>query len=859
MSARRCWPVLLVMTLVLPCARPVSAADDFTFTRVAPYAVSGQSVVFDSRRHRWLAFGGVDEVGDVGVVEVKMPSAPGRALQERMLRPTGVPPHPGFGADPLLAVYDSTRDLVYMSGGSGYYHYTGIPDTSWVLHLGEPMAWTGLGSKDANRPRRPYCGWLLDRLHDRLVLFGGGSSATTNELWTLSLGDTSGWQVTPISGQWPTARSGMAFSVEPDGRHALLFAGSSSVGTTHMSQDLWRLELSDSLRWDSLSTSGLAPDFSFGVALVPMPDVNEMLAVGAYTVHQGAVDTTWTIGLSDHVWRAHAGGPPRTIFPLCTGWDPELHQCVGWTDRTEQWEAYQPLSASWSDVGQTGAALDFSSVPGSIAVDTHQDRLLLWNGGRLLSRSPVADSVWRELPIPGAVPPPYAGMACVFDSVGSRFIVIGNASAYYYGTMDSLWIATLAGPSAWTAYRIEHRADLMLDHYPTVVWDAARNRALVIGAHTYGDSVGAHHLPRSGDPLLISSLDLNGTPTLAPFCWPDSVSGRQGVPLRRANVGAGIDPKRDRLYLFGGDQSFFGSVMPYSDAWSVDLASGRDVRRVASGVIDLIYTQYPQLCYDPTGDRFLAVNAMEEGIYISAPGRAVFELDLGGATDTLFTTAVPDVPLATIYSALLYDPARACMWHWGGMNLRSLTWPLPSLAETAPAVADAASGRASVRWTLAGGAPGAADVERSAGDAWQRLDTVHFGADGVVAYDDPAAPSSARVGYRLALAGAGGVHHTSEVWLGSAVAERGGLRLLGVRPQPASGPLTIELSLPIDAIVTLDLYDLAGRRARSQSVALSAGRHVFTPDGLERMPPGLYLLRASALGSSSTRRVVIFR
>jgi hypothetical protein len=164
-----------------------------------------------------------------------------------------------------------------------------------------------------------------------------------------------------------------------------------------------------------------------------------------------------------------------------------------------------------------------------------------------------------------------------------------------------------------------------------------------------------------------------------------------------------------------------------------------------------------------------------------------------------------------------------------------------------------------VRWSLAGGAPGVADVERNTGDAWQRLATLHFGADGVVSYDDLAVPSGARVGYRLALSGAGGVHHTNEVWLGSATAERGGLRLLSVRPQPASGPLTLELSLPLDANVTLDLYDLAGRRARTQSIALSAGRHVFTPSGLERVPPGLYLLRASALGSSSTRRVVILR
>jgi hypothetical protein len=530
---------------------------------------------------------------------------------------------------------------------------------------------------------------------------------------------------------------------------------------------------------------------------------------------------------------------------------------VGLTSGRAPIQTYDPQTGEWTKSSKQPSSRP-SLIPPMQFLDTHHDRMLTWADGALWARPLAGDSGWRALDVQGALPPPRGGVAAAFDTSGARFLLVGSVDENYRAVLDSVRILTLEPTPVWRSLRIQLPADLSTFGYPTAVWDAKRARVLLVGGHVYASGVVAHSGHGDRVSLLVSSLSLTDPAVLAPCIWADSTQTDSLTAFSRDQVGAGIDPKHDRLYVCGGSENLGFMVRTYLDPWSVDLATGSDWRKVSTSLDDRAAAEWESFVYDPTQDRMIALASGAVPLSIAGPTGLAVIRHMGDADRLeMANTSVPLGPLAP--PVLSFDPLRACMWNWSLLNLQSVTWPLPALAETAPAVADAASGRASVRWTLAGGAPGAADVERNTGDAWQRLATVHFGADGAVSYDDLAVPSSTRVGYRLALIGGGGVHHTNELWLGSATAERGGVRLLSVRPQPSSGPLTLELSLPIDANVTLDLYDLAGRRARSQSVALSAGRHVFTPSGLERVPPGLYLLRASALGGGSTRRVVILR
>ena len=77
---------------------------------------------------------------------------------------------------------------------------------------------------------------------------------------------------------------------------------------------------------------------------------------------------------------------------------------------------------------------------------------------------------------------------------------------------------------------------------------------------------------------------------------------------------------------------------------------------------------------------------------------------------------------------------------------------------------------------------------------------------------------------------------------------------LGAYPNPTSGSLTVTFTLPSGAPASLDLYDLSGRRVRSQSVA-GPGRQSVD---LTRLKAGLYILRLTQAKHTATKRVAVF-
>jgi endonuclease/exonuclease/phosphatase family metal-dependent hydrolase len=82
------------------------------------------------------------------------------------------------------------------------------------------------------------------------------------------------------------------------------------------------------------------------------------------------------------------------------------------------------------------------------------------------------------------------------------------------------------------------------------------------------------------------------------------------------------------------------------------------------------------------------------------------------------------------------------------------------------------------------------------------------------------------------------------------------------RPNPFTDRTRFTFDLPVDAPVTLDVFDLSGRRvARLVQGALGAGRHEATWEGHEesgaRAPAGLYFARFSTPGLARVTRLVL--
>jgi hypothetical protein len=87
------------------------------------------------------------------------------------------------------------------------------------------------------------------------------------------------------------------------------------------------------------------------------------------------------------------------------------------------------------------------------------------------------------------------------------------------------------------------------------------------------------------------------------------------------------------------------------------------------------------------------------------------------------------------------------------------------------------------------------------------------------------------------------------------------LRFGSILPNPFTAGTRIEFELPVRGAVDLAVFDAHGRRVRALDHAVfEAGPHALHWDGRgdrgERLSPGIYFLRAHALGRSAIRRLV---
>lgn len=80
-------------------------------------------------------------------------------------------------------------------------------------------------------------------------------------------------------------------------------------------------------------------------------------------------------------------------------------------------------------------------------------------------------------------------------------------------------------------------------------------------------------------------------------------------------------------------------------------------------------------------------------------------------------------------------------------------------------------------------------------------------------------------------------------------------------PNPTVSRTRLALSLPRESHVEVDVYDVSGQRvSRLHRGELPAGRHDWQwPAATESAAPGIYLVRASALGESRSARVIVTR
>jgi hypothetical protein len=181
---------------------------------------------------------------------------------------TGETPAARVGA---AIAYDSRRDRWLLFGGYVYESKSasGYRNDLWALELSPERRWIQLApdSPTSGPEPRESAAVAYDALRDRLLVFGGSRNAplaedrVLNDTWAFALGSGSNWTSILPAGSLPRRRGGASAVVDPGGNRMLIHGGDWVRTTGALSfnprvlEDTWALALGAEARWDSIATT----------------------------------------------------------------------------------------------------------------------------------------------------------------------------------------------------------------------------------------------------------------------------------------------------------------------------------------------------------------------------------------------------------------------------------------------------------------------------------------------------------------------------------------------------------------------------------------------------------------------------
>lgn len=252
----------------------------------------------------------------------------------------------------------------------------------------------------------------------------------------------------------------------------------------------------------------------------------------------------------------------------------------------------------------------------------------------------------------------------------------------------------------------------------------------------------------------------------------------------------------------------------------------------------------------------------------STPLADLWTFDLTGAGGWAPAGTTSPAPAARWGAAAAFDEGADLLLLVGGtrttdpQTFDSNTWlmssTVPVVTSLSNTIVRAHPGRVSLVWTVPAGPFQDAVVQRqSAFDDWRALDGAVTWMDDHARFEDMTALPGERYAYRLRWTAANTVRISGPTWV-----DVPNLRfaLLTATPNPSSGPITVEFSLPDAAPARLELLDIAGRRLWHDQVSrFGAGDHSLAIDRTAALRAGIYLVRLVRNGESRTARVGVVR
>jgi galactose oxidase-like protein len=214
-------------------------------TGTAPAPRSAHSAIYDPIRDRMIVFGG-NAGGSIYFTPVALSFAETPPRWEQ-LPTSGV-----LLRQDHAAVYDPRGDRMLVFGGTnGDQYYSDV----WALSLSSPSQWIPIAAAGSAPSPRGGVAAVLDTGRNRLVLFSGRNHfgvISEDSVWTLALGETPIWSAV-LPPEVPGARAMPTAALDAPRDRILML-------TTNVGSKVWALSLA-ALQWVELNLSGPVPQF----------------------------------------------------------------------------------------------------------------------------------------------------------------------------------------------------------------------------------------------------------------------------------------------------------------------------------------------------------------------------------------------------------------------------------------------------------------------------------------------------------------------------------------------------------------------------------------------------------------------
>ncbi|MEO5618610.1 MAG: hypothetical protein ABIS67_12650 [Candidatus Eisenbacteria bacterium] len=398
------------------------------------------ALIYDTIRHRAVAFSGSDSSTRAFVAGVGAPSVPlgGRGPFKR------------YG--PRM-VWDAAGGAIWLTGGST------DPDV-WRLVPAESEAWQHFETGPAELPTATLSTFTPDPLRDRILLSGGHIDVTIagrtmkkvmDEVWAFSTRDEM-WTRLSV----PIPHGGLVDhrAVRDPVRDRLILIGGSapgeSPGALIPNTKMFSLPLAGGA-WQEIETGGFPPEASELPSLVLDEAGDRLILQGSNLAHEDSRQV-WVLPLAGEprfVSLSPAGDVETTSREHSSIYDPVRRRMIlaGSPDFTcdcnprPLWALDLADPMSWSEIHPQAPPLPLRRRQFA-AYDPHGDRMLTYGGSfsydervfrassavwTLSLSNPV---VWDSLEVQGVLPEPRAAGSVAFDANSRKLVAAGSALPY---------------------------------------------------------------------------------------------------------------------------------------------------------------------------------------------------------------------------------------------------------------------------------------------------------------------------------------------------------------------------------------------------------------------------------------------